>query len=71
MALPGMVRVQMVETAEELILRIYMIQYVSHDYPVPKGTVLADELKRFADRAEAHNSAKATHQPPDSRSGKS
>jgi hypothetical protein len=66
MALLGMERVQIVETVGELIFRVYMNHRVSHDYPIPKGTVLANELKIFADRAEAHNSARATHRTPDS-----
>ena len=70
MVLPGMVRVQMVENAEELVFRLYMNDRVSHDYPVPKGTNLADELKMLADRMEARNSAKTTYQPPDSPLGK-
>jgi len=70
MALPGMARVQMVETAGELIFRVYMNDRVSHDYPVPKGTNLSEELKLLADRLEARNMAKATHSPPDSPSGK-
>jgi hypothetical protein len=66
MTLPGMVRVQMVETPEELIFRVYMNDRVSHDYPVPRGTDLADELKLLTDRFEARNLAKATNPLPDS-----
>ena len=51
---------QIVETAEEVFSRVYMNDRISHDYPVPKGTVLADELRMMADRMEARNSAKAT-----------
>ncbi|MGY4281172.1 hypothetical protein ACVWXO_000392 [Bradyrhizobium sp. LM2.7] len=50
MSLPGIERVQIVETAEEVFFRIYMNDRISHDYPVPKGTVLADELRMMADR---------------------
>ncbi len=46
MGLPGIERVQIVETAEEVFFRVYMNDRISHDYPVPKGTVLADELPR-------------------------
>jgi hypothetical protein len=70
MALPGMVRVQMVETAEELIFRVYMNDHVSHDYPVPKGTNIATELKLLSDRMEARNQAKVTNQQPDIPEGK-
>lgn len=69
-ALPGMVRVQYVETEKEIFFRVYMNERISHDYPVPKGTTLAAELKLFGDRLEARNLAKATHSPPDSPSGK-
>jgi hypothetical protein len=70
MALPGMERVQYVEHENEVFFRVYMNDRVSHDYPVPKGTVLADELKLLADRVEARNLAKATHRSSDSPSGK-
>jgi hypothetical protein len=43
---------------------------ISHDYPVPKETVLADELRMLADRMEARNSEKATHPSPDAQKGK-
>jgi hypothetical protein len=70
MALPGIERVQIVETAEEVLFRVYMNDRISHDYPVPKGTVLADELRVLADRMEARNSAKATHPSPVAQKGK-
>jgi hypothetical protein len=60
-----MERVQVVETAEEVFFRVYVNDRISHDYPVPKGTVLADELRMMADRMEARNSAKAAHPLPD------
>src|SRR5438128_11811332 len=63
-------RVQIIETAEEVFFRVYMNDRISHDYPVPKGTVLADELRMMADRMEARNSAKATHPSPDIQKGK-
>ena len=67
--LPGIERVQFVETPTEIFFRIYMNDRVYHEYPVPKGTTMADELKLFADRVEARNWAKATNQPPDSPAG--
>jgi hypothetical protein len=68
--LPGIERVQFVETPEEIYFRIFVNERIYHEYPVPKGTTMADELKLFADRAEARNWAKATNQPPDSPAGK-
>ena len=63
-------RVQIIETAEEVFFRVYMNDRISHDYPVPKGTVLADELRMMADRMEARNSAKVTHPSPDIQRGR-
>jgi hypothetical protein len=68
--LPGMRYVQLLETAEEVFLRISIGEHVFHDYPVPKNTTLAEELRLFADRVAARQEAKVTHQPPDSPSGK-
>jgi hypothetical protein len=62
--MPGMQRVQFVETPETIFFRVFLGEHQYHEYPVPKGTTLATELKIFADRAEAQNAAKATHQPP-------
>ena len=70
MALPGIERVQIVETAEQVFFCVYMNDRISHDYSVPKGTVLADELRMLADRMDARNSAKATHPSPDVQKGK-
>jgi hypothetical protein len=70
MGLPGIERVQIVETAEEVFFCVYMNDRISHDYPVPKGTVLADELRMMADRMEACNSAKATHPSPEIQRGR-
>ena len=70
MALPGIERVWIVETAEKVLFRLYMNDRISHDYPVPKGTVLADELRMLADPMEARSSAKATHPSPDAQKGK-
>jgi hypothetical protein len=52
------------------LFRVYMNDRISHDYPVPKETVLADELRMLADRMEARNSEKATHPSPDAQKGK-
>ncbi|OCK59766.1 hypothetical protein [Bradyrhizobium sp. LMTR 3] len=70
MALPSIERVEIVETAGEVLFRVHMNDRISHDYPVPKGTVLADELRMLADRMKARNSAKATHPSPDAQKGK-
>jgi hypothetical protein len=70
MGLPGIERMQIVETEEEVFFRVYMNDRISHDYQVPKGTVLADELRMMADRMEARNSAKATRPSPDIQKGK-
>jgi len=70
MALPGIERVRIVETAEEVVFRVYINDRISHDYRVPRGTVLADELRMLADRMEARNSAKATHPSSDAQKGK-
>lgn len=63
-------RVQYIENPETLFFRIFVNERVYHEYPIDRDTSLADELKRFADRAESRNLAKATHQSPDSPSGK-
>ena len=68
--LPGIARVQFVETPTDIFFRIYMNERIYHEYPVPKRTTMADELKLFADRVEARNWGKATNQPPDSPAGK-
>src|SRR5258705_8962397 len=65
MGLPGLERAPIVETAEDVFFRVYMNDRISHAYQVPKGTVLADELRMMADRMAAGNSAKATHPSPD------
>lgn len=71
MGAPGMRWVQYAENEEKVFFRIFLADRVYHEYAVPKGTTLATELKAFGDRVEARNLAKATHQPPDSPSGKS
>jgi hypothetical protein len=70
MALPGMKWVQYSESAEAVFFRIFLSDRLYHEYPVPKGTTLAAELKAFGDRVEARNLSKATHSPPESPSGK-
>lgn len=68
--LPGIHHVQYSERSGEVFFRIYMSDRIYHEYPIPPNTTLETELKLFAERVEARNSAKATHQPPDSQSGK-
>lgn len=68
--LPGIERVQFVETPTDIFFRVYMNERVYHEYSVPKGTTMADELKLFADRVEARNWGKATNRPPASPKGK-
>jgi hypothetical protein len=70
MTLSGMERVQIVSQDKEIFFRVYMNDRLSHEYPVPKGSYLADELKLLGDRAEAQNLAKATHRPHDGPLGK-
>jgi hypothetical protein len=70
MVLPGMKWVQYVETEEAVSLRIFLSERLFHEYPVPKDTTLAAELKAFGDRVEARNLAKATHSLPENPSGK-
>jgi hypothetical protein len=64
--MPGMQRVQYVETPGTVFFRVFLGEHQYHEYPIPMNTTLAEELKNFADRVEARNAAKATHQPPDS-----
>src|ERR1700730_18483821 len=61
MTLSDMMRVQIVSREKEISFRVYMNDRFSHDYPVPKGTYLSDELKLLGDRAAAYNLAVATH----------
>ena len=61
---PGIHRVQYVQTEETVFFRIFLNERVYHEYPIDRNTSLAQELMRFADRAEDRNLAKATHQPP-------
>jgi hypothetical protein len=68
--LPGIHHVQYNERNGEIFFRVYMSDRIYHEYPIPRNTTLATELKLFAERVEARNLAKATHSPPDSPSGK-
>jgi hypothetical protein len=70
MTLPGKERVQIVPHEKEIFFRVYMNDRLSHQYPVRRGSYLADELKLLGDRAQAHNLAKASHRPPDGPLGK-
>jgi hypothetical protein len=67
---PGIHRVQYIQNPETVYFRIFVSDRIYHEYPIDRDTSLAEELMRFADRAEARNLAKTTHQPPDSPSGK-
>jgi hypothetical protein len=70
MGLPGMKWVQYGENEETVFFRVFLSDRVFHEYPVPKNTTLATELKAFGDRVEARNLAKVTNPQPDSPSGK-
>jgi hypothetical protein len=70
MVLPGMKWVQYAENEDTLSFRIFLTDRLYHEYPVPKNTTLATELKAFGDRVEARNLPKATHSPPENPSGK-
>jgi hypothetical protein len=60
--MPGMNFVQLLETAEEVWLRISIGDHgLFHDYPVPKNTTLAEDLRLLADRVAARQEAKVTH----------
>lgn len=65
--LPGMRFVQLLETEEEVFFRVSVAEGVFHDYPVPKNTTLAEDLRHFADRVSARQEARVTHLPPDDR----
>lgn len=68
--LPGMERVQIYTTESDVFFRVYMSDRIYHEYPVPKNTSLADELKLLADRVETRYLAKAIYPPHGSHSGK-
>jgi len=60
--LPGMNYVQLLETKEEVWLRISIGDHgLFHDYPVPKNTTLAEDLRFLADRVSARQEAKVTN----------
>jgi hypothetical protein len=60
--MPGMNFVQLLETAEEVWLRSSIGDHgLFHDYPVPKNTTLAEDLRLLADRVAARQEAKVTH----------
>ena len=56
---------QYYEVGKTLFFRVFLNERVYHEYPVDADTTLGAELKAFADRVEARNLAKSTHQPPD------
>jgi hypothetical protein len=68
--LPGMRYVQLLERAEDIFFRVSVAEGVFHDYPVPKNTTLAEDLRFLCDRVAARQEAKVTHSPPDNPSGK-
>jgi hypothetical protein len=60
--MPGMTFVQLLETKEEVWLRISIGDHgLFHDYPVPKDTTLAEDLRFLADRVAARQEAKVTN----------
>lgn len=60
--MPGMNSVQLIETEAEIRLRISIgDQGLFHDYPVPKNTSLAEDLRFLADRVGAREEAELTH----------
>lgn len=66
LGMPGMQRVQYVETPEMGYFRVFIGEHLYHEYPVPRDTTLGVELQEFGDRVEARNMAKATSRSPDS-----
>jgi hypothetical protein len=66
LGMPDMQRVQYVETPETGFFRVFVNEHLYHEYPIALNTTLGQELKLFADRFEARNLAKTTHQPPGS-----
>ena len=60
--MPGMNYVQLLEREEEVWLRISIGEHgLFHDYPVPKNTTLAEDLRFLADRVAARQEVKVTH----------
>jgi hypothetical protein len=68
--LPGMRFVQLLETEESAMLRISVAEGVFHDYPVPKNTTLAEDLRFLSDRVAARQEARVTHSPPENPASK-
>jgi len=69
--MPGMNFVQLLENEEGVWLRISIGDHgVFHDYPVPKNTTLAEDLRFLSDRVAARQEAKVTHSPPDNPTGR-
>jgi hypothetical protein len=65
--MPGMSFVQLLEKEEEVWLRISIGEHgLFHDYPVPKNTTLAEDLRFLADRVAARQETKVTHPQSDS-----
>jgi hypothetical protein len=64
--MPGMNFVQLLERENEVWLRISIGEHgLFHDYPVPNGTTLADDLRFLADRVAARQEAKVTNPQSD------
>lgn len=61
-ALPGIHHVQYYKNGGTEYFRVYLSERLFHEYTVQPNTVLALELKEFADRVEARALRKAT--PP-------
>jgi hypothetical protein len=68
--LPGMQRVQLVESSKEVLFRVFLTDRLFHEYPVPINTTLSEDLRFLADRVAARQEARITNRPPDSISGK-
>jgi hypothetical protein len=63
-------RISVIETPEKVFLRIFLGSGLYHEYPIEKGTTLAEDVQTFSGRGEARQEAAITNQPPDSPSGK-
>lgn len=62
--MPGMNYVQLLETTEDVWLRISIGGHgLFHEYPVPKATTLAEDLRLLADRVAARHEAKVANAP--------
>jgi hypothetical protein len=63
--MPGMNYVQLLETKEEVWLRISIGEHgLFHDYPVPINTTLAEDLRFLATRVAARQEVKVTNPQP-------